>query len=335
MKEAHLTFGARRSTRVELRFPTQISTKDPFGRAEIFDAHTLVVSMHGARLECQRPFQMNEEVGITVFTTGKSAKGKVTWTSLTSELDRNYAFARELRKLWRRTSPEYSDENSNKDSEYQFAVELYRPQDLWTFLVDPPQDWQESKIKKETESPRIPEPLLSSQDLVSESATQQPQKEEVVKPTAESLKDLAAFPENMGPNSALANLAPDQNNRLSSGKPSIEDLSEDSTRRTAAASSPPQVSVEALELSIPSVAFSETANAGPGPDPRESHSDEAPSGLASAPASQQGMPEMFRSPQSAMAEWLADVTEIIESTLQMVPEANTELLPQSRVVRQR
>jgi len=155
MKEGDVNSGVRRTARVELQFHTQISIKDPFGRAEILDAQTLAVSMHGARLECERPFQLNEEVDIFVYLTGKRAKGKVSWT----KWDWPSGIVRELRKQLRNIAPPYSEENSNAESKNEFAVEWYEPQDLWTFLVDsPPQDWQEWKIKKQTESAGIADP---------------------------------------------------------------------------------------------------------------------------------------------------------------------------------
>jgi hypothetical protein len=156
MKEGNLSSRVRRTARVELQFHAQISTQDPLGRAETLDAQTLVVSMHGARLACERPFQLNDEVDIFVYLTGKRAKGKVTWI----KWDWPSGIAKELRKQLRKISPPYSEENGNEESKNEFAVELYEPQDLWTFLVDsPPQDWQEWKSKKHRESPRIPEPL--------------------------------------------------------------------------------------------------------------------------------------------------------------------------------
>ena len=148
MQETHLR--ARRTARVELQCLAQVSIKNPFGGTEILDeVRTLAVSLHGARLACERAFQLNEELDIFVYLTGKRAKGKVTWI----KEDWPSGIVRELRKQLRKGLPPRSEGNGNEESKNEFAVELHEPQDLWTYLVDsPPPDWQEWKIKRQMES---------------------------------------------------------------------------------------------------------------------------------------------------------------------------------------
>ena len=331
MTEGDFNFGARRTSRIELQFSAQISTKDPSGKAEVLDAQALVVNMHGAKLECKRPFQLNEEVDIFVYTTGKSAKGKVAWTNwdrnswIVNELrdcvtrkrskeevawtnwDWHFGIVAELRRKWREISPPYSneesfEENGHKERKYEFAVELYEPQDLWTFLVDPqPQDWEEWKMKKGKKSRRKPEPFLASVDPKSESMPQPTQKENVEITPVGPLKELAASSETMDANFELANSFPDPNPLK---KPLIGEHSINSTHCPACASGEPKESIKAPEIPVPSVVFSETARAHSDLSPGELHFDGSSAGLAFAPDGQQGEGEKFGSTQSATGEWL-------------------------------
>ena len=93
---------ARRTTRILLRIPVHLAMEEG-GQAQFFDAWTMIVNIHGAKIECGHAFQPGDEVLIQVPSNGKSQKGKV----IAGTLDRN--------------------DNGN----YEFAVELEDSEDLW------------------------------------------------------------------------------------------------------------------------------------------------------------------------------------------------------------
>jgi hypothetical protein len=112
MKERDFSTRARRTTRVQIRIPVRIRVVDRSGKVEIVDAWTSVINMHGARLTGKRLFAMDEAVEITVPSTGRAGKGKIIWLGSTPA----------------------------GDADYEFAVELDKPANLWA-IGFPPGDW--------------------------------------------------------------------------------------------------------------------------------------------------------------------------------------------------
>ena len=112
MRERDFSIRTRRTTRVAIRIPVQISVRRAAGTAEIFGAWTLVVNRNGARCEGTRRLEANEEVGITNAASGKTTTAVVIWGRS------NYL-----------------------SGKFEFAVELREPVNLW-HISFPPQDWK-------------------------------------------------------------------------------------------------------------------------------------------------------------------------------------------------
>ena len=110
IKKWDLSINARRSSRVILRIPVAICTRDS---SESFDAWTLVINKHGARLQSKHVFHSNQEVGLAL-SNGQSATGRVIW----------------------------ADSVPDNEGNCEFAVELADPGNLFG-LFFPPADWAE------------------------------------------------------------------------------------------------------------------------------------------------------------------------------------------------
>ena len=111
-KDFDFSVRMRRTTRVPMRVAVRVSMTDSFGSPEMFTAWTTVVNKHGARLTCKRSFDLGKEVSITCLATGKSASGTVVWSSGSQDSTGNF----------------------------EFAVELFEPFNLWQ-IAFPPGDW--------------------------------------------------------------------------------------------------------------------------------------------------------------------------------------------------
>ena len=126
MNDDRFTLKARRSTRIPLRIPVHLVVQEG-GRVRSFDAWTMIVSIHGARIECGLPFQSGDEVLIQVPFNGKAQKGKVVEGTL----------------------------DTNNNGSYEFGVELVEPEDLWG-VGFPQSNWKTNRttITAATAEPR-------------------------------------------------------------------------------------------------------------------------------------------------------------------------------------
>ena len=115
MKKRDFSVEARRSTRIILRVPVSICTRDS---SESFDAWTLVINRHGVRLQSKQVFRSNQEVGLA-FPNGESATGRVIW----------------------------ADSIPNAERYFEFAVGLADPMNLFG-VTFPPADWAEAVAKE-------------------------------------------------------------------------------------------------------------------------------------------------------------------------------------------
>ena len=96
--------GARGSGRVALRLAVQLRIKDEKGTFRGLAARTLVVSKYGAKIECFRPLDVNQEVTVTVLPSEKqSGTGRVVWCNSNRSDSGNFELGVELREaeeLW-------------------------------------------------------------------------------------------------------------------------------------------------------------------------------------------------------------------------------------------
>jgi hypothetical protein len=106
---------ARRTTRIPLRIPIQLVVQGE-ARARTLDAWTTIVNIHGARIECKVGLALQQEVVINVPFNGMSQKGCVVWNR----------------------------KEQNERGNFEFAVELDRPENLWG-VGFPPSDWDSVK----------------------------------------------------------------------------------------------------------------------------------------------------------------------------------------------
>ena len=107
IKPEDLTLGARRSTRVPMRFPVRL-VKDASGSLEGVEGSTIVLSQYGARLECKQSCVVGEEIVVTNLANKRSAMGKVVWCENKKNENGNFEFGVELKdaeKLWGITFP--------------------------------------------------------------------------------------------------------------------------------------------------------------------------------------------------------------------------------------
>lgn len=112
---------ARRTTRIPLRIPILIVIEEG-DKTRTLDAWTMIVNVHGAKIECKHPLPLHQEITIQVPFNGMSQKGKV---------------------VWNRSEPNDSDA-------YEIGVELDRPENLWG-VGFPPSDWSAGRATKATE----------------------------------------------------------------------------------------------------------------------------------------------------------------------------------------
>lgn len=113
MADRSYSMRARRTTRIALRLPARLGYKDASGQYQMEDASTIVLNKHGARFECARLFELRQELLVVAPTTSRSGLGKVVWV----------------------------DSKRNKTGNAEFAVELYKADNLWGVSF-PPDDWQ-------------------------------------------------------------------------------------------------------------------------------------------------------------------------------------------------
>jgi hypothetical protein len=109
---------ARRTTRIPLRIPVLI-VHEHEGATRSFDGWTMIVNIHGAKIECKHAFALHQEVTIQVPFNKMSQKGKVVWAR--TEL--------------------------NEKGNREFGVELNEPENLWG-VGFPPSDWDATKGPK-------------------------------------------------------------------------------------------------------------------------------------------------------------------------------------------
>src|SRR3990172_3099585 len=86
---------ARRTTRIPLRIPVLVVIQED-DRSRSLDAWTMIVNIHGARIECKRRFEVGEQVVIQVPFNGMSEKGKVVWAKSEPNEHGHYEFGVEL-----------------------------------------------------------------------------------------------------------------------------------------------------------------------------------------------------------------------------------------------
>lgn len=115
MNAEAFTLKARRTTRVPLRVPVQLGIEEG-GAARTLDGWTVIVNIHGAKIESKRKMQVNEKVKVTVPITRKTQSGLVVWSS----------------------------EVPSAAGNFEFAIELTEPGNLWG-VGFPPSDWKELK----------------------------------------------------------------------------------------------------------------------------------------------------------------------------------------------
>ena len=75
----------RRSERVVLRVPLQLSAKMPDGKRVCFEAHTLVVNAHGGLLDVGMAMPAGQQVILNNLRTEKIATGKVVCVEASEE----------------------------------------------------------------------------------------------------------------------------------------------------------------------------------------------------------------------------------------------------------
>jgi hypothetical protein len=113
MNAEAFTLKARRTTRVPLRVPVKIGVMEG-DQFKSVDGSTVIVNIHGAKVECKRKMAVNETVQLTVSRTGNSQSGQVVW----------------------------STDAPTAAGNFEFAVELTEPGNLWG-VGFPPLDWKE------------------------------------------------------------------------------------------------------------------------------------------------------------------------------------------------
>ena len=116
MNDDKFSLKARRTTRIPLRIPVHLVVQEIDGRTRTLDGWTMIVNVHGARIECKRPFALHEEVLLQVPSSGKVQKGRVVW----------------------------SGSEANKNGYYEFGLEMESPENLWG-VGFPPSDWSTNR----------------------------------------------------------------------------------------------------------------------------------------------------------------------------------------------
>jgi len=115
--ERDFSIKTRRSSRVAIRFPVQITVRNASGAVEEIKAWTAVVNEHGARCECARSLEVDQEVEIANPANRKKAKGRIVWCG---------------------TNPDGA-------GKFEFAVELSEPSGIWHINFPPP-DWKFTEV---------------------------------------------------------------------------------------------------------------------------------------------------------------------------------------------
>ena len=116
MNDDRFSLKARRTTRIPLRIPVHLIVQEKDGRTRTLDGWTMIVNVHGARVECKRPFALHEDVLLQVPSNGKAQKGRVVWSA----------------------------SEANKNGYYEFGLELDSPENLWG-VGFPPSDWSTNR----------------------------------------------------------------------------------------------------------------------------------------------------------------------------------------------
>lgn len=111
-----------------MRVPVRLGIKEG-DTSRTLSAWTLVLNRHGARMECNLCLDLDQDILVTVSTTGKSGMGKVVW--------------RESKR--------------NQSGKYEFAVELQEAENLWG-IEFPPGDWSPRRAPAPAASVGVREP---------------------------------------------------------------------------------------------------------------------------------------------------------------------------------
>ena len=115
MNADRFSLKARRTTRIPLRIPVLVTLEEA-GKTRTLDGWTMIVNVHGAKIECKHRFGMHEDVTIQVPFNGMSQKGKIVW----------------------------SKSEPNESGHYEFGVELDQGGNLWG-VGFPPSDWESKR----------------------------------------------------------------------------------------------------------------------------------------------------------------------------------------------
>ncbi len=114
--------GARRSTRVALRLPVRLRIKNEKGTLEGLAAQTLEVSKYGAKIECQRPLDVNQKVTVSVLPMEERSEiGRVVWCNSNPNGSDNFELGVELREAenrWGITFPPELTADSSDEVSY-------------------------------------------------------------------------------------------------------------------------------------------------------------------------------------------------------------------------
>ena len=135
-----------------MRIPLRLGIQTEGASVRSLDTWTLVLNGHGARIECKRPLDLNQELLLTVSATERSSKGKVVWR----------------------------EPNPNQSGNYEFAVELLKAENLWG-VEFPPTDWtsQRASASKAALEPEVI-PMSGQSDTLEASPEPQAVHEEAV-----------------------------------------------------------------------------------------------------------------------------------------------------------
>ena len=152
MTGSDFSLKTRSSTRIPMRISVRLGIQTEGTSVRSVDAWTLVLNRHGARIECKHPPDLNQEVLLTVSATEMSSKGKVVWR----------------------------EPNPNQSGNYEFAVELLKPENLWG-VEFPPTDWtsQRRAASEEAVEPEVI-PMSGQSDALEASPEPQAVHEEAV-----------------------------------------------------------------------------------------------------------------------------------------------------------
>lgn len=111
MNDDKFSLKARRTTRIPLRIPVHLIIREE-DRSRKLEGWTMIVNVHGARIECKRSFALHDEVLLQIPSNGKAQMGRVVWSA----------------------------SEANKNGNFEFGLELASPENLWG-VGFPPSDW--------------------------------------------------------------------------------------------------------------------------------------------------------------------------------------------------